>query len=163
MTRSLDCGCQLTLMCCACTCNSSRKNLPCFRNILAQFCRILVIDYVILPTEDTDLLLSVKCSSALERLAACCLCIRHNQILHKSSVFRMSIHFCGLLSWIPHAVPEHAAVSDHIKNPHPSIERELLINSVRNVHETVNGTGCTGGRTGILTRRRVLLSCGCVL
>lgn len=117
MTRSLDCGCQLTLVCCACTRNSSRKNLPCFRNILAQLCRILVIDYVILPTEDTDLLLSVKCSSALERLAACCLCIRHNQILHKSSVFRMSIHFCGLLSWIPHAVPEHAAVSDHIRIP----------------------------------------------
>ena len=107
---SLDCDCQSSLMLCAVAGNSSGKDLASLRNILLQLRYILVIDLVVLfSTEHADFFPSVY-RSASGSIAL--ICKRHN----KTSLRKKGISGCpaSLL-----------------------FKRQLLIDSVRNVDESV--------------------------
>ena len=76
VTSSLDCFCELSLMLCASTCDSSGKNLGSFGEIFVKLYRVLVIDeFYLVSAEVTNLFLLV----VLELLL--CILIHDNYLL----------------------------------------------------------------------------------
>ena len=67
MTSSLDrCG-ELSLVCGACACDPSGKDLAALRNKLAELSAVLVINCIIFTAENTNLLFSVEIALSSER------------------------------------------------------------------------------------------------
>ncbi len=75
---SLDCCCQLSLMCSAGSRDSSGKDLSSLRDVLPKLGSILVIDGAVLSAENANFSLSVEIVLTSERLVtAFRLCVRH--------------------------------------------------------------------------------------
>jgi len=66
---TLDCKCDRTLMLCAVTCDSSRKDLAALRDVSLQLIDILVADFTVLAAEYADFLSSAE-SALLSSVSA---------------------------------------------------------------------------------------------
>ena len=129
MACSLDCYRESSLVLRAVACDSSGKDLASLRNILAKLVDILVIDLAHLFAAEYADFLSSASASSLHRRVASIFCISHCEFLH--SFLRAGLS--GLRSLI---------------------ERQFLIDSIRNVHEAIARRGFARYRLGRTLLRR---------